>query len=118
MTKTNKAPGRPGTRPPWTSAAKTGIGKALNAGSHITFSLSRGVITESYYPREDTACLGESVFVVTNGDVFISDERYQAKHSSQPIHPEVPGYLLTNECREGRYVITKEIIADPLRNCL
>lgn len=93
MTK-RKAPGRPGNLPPWTPGNKTGIGKALNAGSHITFSLTRGTITESYYPREDAACLGESVLVITDGDGMVSDERTDATHQCSSIHPQVPGYRL------------------------
>jgi glucoamylase len=118
MSKRNKAPGRPGKTPPWTSGAKTGIGKALDAGSHISFTLTDGAITECYYPREDNACLGESTFLVTDGRDFYSDERTDAEHSSETSDELAPAYTLVNKCRLGRYTIRKEIIADPLRNSL
>jgi glucoamylase len=112
------APGRPGKTPPWTPGAKSGIGKALDAGSHICFTISEGAITESYYPREDNACLGESAFIVTDGKDFFSDERKDTEQHVESIEKLVPGYLLINKCKKGRYTIIKEIIADPLRNSL
>ena len=118
MARERKAPGRPGNTPAWTGGAKTGIGKALDAGSHISFTICRGAVTECYYPREDTACLGESAFIITDGEKFFSDERFDADHESGVLDPLAPGYKIKNQCKEGRYRINKEIIADPLRNSL
>ncbi|RYY25940.1 MAG: glucan 1,4-alpha-glucosidase [Chitinophagaceae bacterium] len=118
MSKHRKAPGRPGKTPPWTHGSKRGIGKALDAGSHISFSISEGAVTESYYPREDNACLGESAFIITDGKKFYSDERKDAHHQIDKLDSYAPGYLLVNKCKQERYTITKEIIADPLRNSL
>ena len=118
MSKQRKAPGRPGKTPPWTPGAKRGIGKALDAGSHVCFTISEGAVTESYYPREDNACLGESAFIITDGKKFYSDERKDAHHHIERIDSYAPGFILANECNQGRYIIKKEIISDPLRNSL
>ncbi len=51
------APGAPGVTAKWTSGAKSGIGKAIDASSSVAFTISHGVLNEIYYPREDIACV-------------------------------------------------------------
>lgn len=52
-------PGFRGISPPWTSSAKSGIGKSINFSSDVVFTLSHGILNEVYYPREDIACIRE-----------------------------------------------------------
>ena len=41
-----RAPGEPGHEPTWTSSAKSGVGTALDAGSHVWFTISHGIVDE------------------------------------------------------------------------
>jgi len=112
----NPAPGGPGQFSPWTCGGKTGIGRALNPGSEVSFTIGKGVLNEVYYPREDIACIRNCAFVVADGAGFFSDERTQTVQKQQMIAAGTPAYKLDNVCSEGRYRIHKTIIADPRRD--
>lgn len=116
MKENSEAPGGPGVKAHWTSSAKSGIGKALNAGSDIAFTLSRGIITEVYYPREDTPCIRDMEMVVTDGHGFFSEEKPHTHHQTGQMQDGVPAFKIVNQCTQGKYTIEKEIVTDPLRN--
>lgn len=110
------APGGPGIPARWSSSAKDGIGKALNASSNVSFTLSHGVLNEIYYPREDIACTRDMEFVITDGKEFSSEEKRHTSHEIQMLEKGVPAYHIINGCLGGNYSIEKTIIADPLRD--
>jgi glucoamylase len=112
----NPAPGAPGQFSPWTCGAKTGIGRALNPGSAVSFTIGRGVLNEVYFPQEDIACIRECVFLVADGKDFFSDERTGAHHRERSAGAGVPAYFIDNHCQSGEYKLHKEILADPQRN--
>ena len=112
----NPAPGAPGNFSPWTCGGKTGIGRALNPGSTVSFTIGKGVLNEVYFPREDTACIRECAFVVADDTGFFSDERTQTVQKEKTVAAGVPAHLLENRCRQNRYRIHKTIIADPRRD--
>ena len=64
------APGGPGIPGRWTSSAKSGVGTAVGAGSHVWFTLSHGILNEIYYPRVDSACTRDVGLIVTDGTSF------------------------------------------------
>ncbi len=111
-------PGAPGISARWTSSAKSGIGKALNPLSAVSFTLSHGIVNEVYFPREDQACTRDMELIVTDGKDFFSEEKRDTKHTTKMFADGIPAYQVTNECLQKRYVINKEIITDPLRNTL
>jgi glucoamylase len=112
------APGWPGIRARWTSSAKSGVGTSLSTASRVWFSISHGILNEVYYPRVDQACIRDLGLIITDGHRFFSEEKRHAE--SKVIYPEegVPLYRLINTCREMRYQLEKEIIADPRRDVL
>ena len=110
------APGWPGIEPRWTSAAKSGIGTALNLHSRVWFTLSHGILNEVYFPRVDQACTRDLGLIVTDGSSYFSDEKRHCTFENLPIEPGVPVYELKNTETGGRYRIEKEILADPYRN--
>lgn len=110
------APGAPGTKPVWTSSAKSGIGKAINAGSGIVFTIGHGITNEVYFPREDIACVKDMEFIVTDGKDFFSEEKRHTQNSIRMVKEGIPAYHITNTCIEKKYAIEKELIADPFRN--
>lgn len=117
ITKTN-APGAPGDKAKWTFSGKSGIGKAINAASEIVFTLGQGIVNEVYFPREDIACLRDMGFLVADGKEFFSEEKRDTHHEVKMIKDGIPAYYIKNTCIEKKYDITKEIVADPLRNTL
>lgn len=112
------APGWPGNPARWTSSAKSGVGTSLSPASRIWFTLSHGIVNEVYYPRLDQACIRDLGLIVTSSDGFRSEEkRHTVSQVSYPV-AGVPLYLLTNQCKAGRYWIEKEILTDPCRDVL
>jgi glucoamylase len=118
MPNDGQAPGRPGVPPRWTSSAKSGVGTALSAASRVWFTLSHGILNEIYYPRVDQSCTRDMGFVVTDGHSFFSEEKRAAQSEITTVAPGVPAYRLVNTCRQGRYRVEKEIVADPRRDVL
>ncbi|HWB90294.1 MAG TPA: glycoside hydrolase family 15 protein [Puia sp.] len=114
----NPAPGAPGNFSPWTSGGKTGIGRALNPGSTVSFTIGKGVLNEVYFPREDIACIRECAFVAADGKNFFSDERTQTVQKGRTAAAGIPAYRLENRCEENRYRIYKTILTDPRRDVL
>lgn len=113
-----RAPGGPGFEPRWTSSAKSGIGTALDARSHVWFTVSHGIVDEVYYPRVDQANTRDFGFLVSARDGWFSEEK---RHTDSTLHllgPGVPGYRLVNRCRDRRYEVEKTIITDPERSVL
>jgi glucoamylase len=114
----NTAPGHPGIPPHWTSSAKAGVGTAINRESRVWFSTSHGILDEIYHPFIDHATTRDFGFLVADGGDFFSEEKRDTEHKIQPLEQGVPGFLLTNTCKQGRYRITKTIITDPRRDVL
>ncbi len=114
--RTKNAPGATGTDPKWTSSSKSGIGKSLNAGSDVAFTISHGILNEVYYPKEDIACIRDMGLIVTDGKDFFSEEKRDTEHKIKMPKPGIPAYHITNTCMENKYQITKEIVTDPLRD--
>ncbi len=112
------APGGPGIEPRWTSAGKSGVGTSLNAGSHVWFTLSHGIVNEVYYPYMDQANIRDMGFIVTGKDGYFSEEKRDCRRKTEWIEKGVPAYRLTNTCIDGRYQITKIIYTDPYRHSL
>ena len=110
------APGWPGIPPRWTSAAKSGIGTALNLHSRVWFTLSHGILNEVYFPRVDQACTRDLGLIVTDGKSYFSEEKRHCTFENVAIEPGVPVYELKNTEAQGRYRIEKEVFADPYRN--
>jgi glucoamylase len=110
------APGWPGIPPRWTSAAKSGIGTALNHHSRVWFTFSHGILNEVYFPRVDQACTRDLGLLITDGHSYFSEEKRHCTFENVAIEPGVPAYNLTSTARDGRYRIQKQIFCDPYRN--
>jgi glucoamylase len=112
------APGRPGIDPHWTSSAKVGVGTAINPESRVWFTISHGILDEVYHPHIDRAAIRDFGFLVADGKDFFSEEKRDTDHEIRSLDQGVPGYRLTNTCKQGRYRITKTIVTDPKRDVL
>ncbi len=111
-------PGYPGIKPHWTSSAKDGVGTAISRESRVWFTVSHGILDEIYHPHIDRAALRDFGFLIADGKDFFSEEKRDALHEIRPLEHGVPGYRLTNTCKQGRYRISKTIITDPRRDVL
>jgi len=112
------APGKPGIAARWTSSVKSAVGTAAEARSRVWFTMSHGILNEVYYPRVDQANTRDLGLIVTSGSDFFSEEKRDTTSVVRMIRPGVPGYRVTNTCRDGHYRIVKTIVTDPERNAV
>lgn len=118
LPKNVSAPGAPGSKPVWSSGAKTAVGTALSIPSRMWFTVAKGVVNEVYFPDIDCANFRGLKFMVTNGTDFFSDQEDDAEHKTRWIAPGVPGAMVESVCKQGKYRIEAEIITDPSRDVL
>src|SRR6266699_333201 len=109
-------PGYPGIPATWTSSAKTGVGTSAGTHSRVWFTISHGILDEVYFPFIDQPNTRDLGLLISDGLEFFSEEKRDANHAIAPIAPGVPGYWLTNTCKDGRSRIRKTIIAQPRRD--
>jgi glucoamylase len=112
------APGKPGDKPRWTTSQKEGVGTARSLTSHVWFSIEHGVLGEIFYPRVDLPSVKDMGMLVTADDDFFSEEKCDTDSKVSWLKDGVPGFEVVNTCKQGRYSITKKIIADPSRHTL
>ncbi|MBN1317969.1 MAG: glucan 1,4-alpha-glucosidase [Anaerolineales bacterium] len=112
------APGQPGISPRWTSSAKSGVGTALSSSSRVWFTISHGIVNEIYYPRVDQACVRDLGLLVADRREFFSEEKRHTQHRLEYIVSGAPAYRFINTCRQKRYRIEKEVLADPRRDVI
>ena len=100
------------------SAAKTGVGTALNPASDVWFTLNHGILTEIFHPFVDTACTRDLELLVTDRQDFFSEEKRDTRSQVTYLSDGVPAFRLINTCEQGRYRLEKLILTDPWRPTL
>jgi glucoamylase len=110
--------GKPGIEPRWTHANKDGVGRAYSGGSRVWFTLFNGVITEAYYPTVDRPQLRDLQYLVSDGQGLFHEEKRHLNSQVERLSRHSLGYRIINSDPEGRYQITKQVIADPHLPCM
>jgi glucoamylase len=113
----NNAFGRPGIEPRWTHGDKDGVGTAYAASSRVWFTIWNGILTEVYYPTADRPQIRDLQLLITDGHNFFHEERRHLRTETDRIASTL-GYRVTNTDPDGRYIIEKEVIADPHLACV
>ncbi|MBA2566008.1 MAG: glucan 1,4-alpha-glucosidase [Gemmatimonadetes bacterium] len=113
----HEAFGRPGIAPRWTHGDKDGVGTAYAASSRLWFTLWKGLVTEVYYPTVDRPQLRDLQYLVSDGETFVHEELRHLESVTERMEPGL-AYRVRNADPGGRYVLEKEIIADPHLPCL
>jgi glucoamylase len=109
--------GAPGGQPRWSHADKDGIGTAYSPGSHVWFTIWRGILTEVYYPTVDRPQLRDLEFLFADGDGLFLEEKRDLDCRIERMEPS-QGYRISNQDHKNRFSLAKEIIADPVRPCV
>lgn len=107
-------PGEPST---WAHAKKQGFGTAYSTGSRVWFTIADGILTEVFYPRTDTPQIRDLQFLFTNGRDLLLDEKRDFDHKIERLAP-AQAYQIRSSDRQGRLLLTKEIISGPTRDCI
>jgi glucoamylase len=105
--------GAPGLEPRWTSSAKDAVCTAYSASSKIWFTVSHGILNEIYSPTIDRPQIRDMQFLITDGETFFHEERRDLEHAFEYIDEDALAVRVRNSDPEGRYSLTREMIADP-----
>jgi len=105
--------GAPGLEPRWTSSEKNTVCTAYAASSRVWFTTSHGILNEVFYPTIDRPQTRDLELLITDGETFLHEEKRDLEQTFSYIDPQAPAPRLVNCDPQGRYTITKEIIADP-----
>lgn len=109
--------GSPGAEPHWTDGDKDGVGTACTAGSHVWFTIRKGILTEVYYPTVDRPQVRDVEFLFADGNDFFLEEKRDIEYTVERLAPS-QGYTVKSHDRDRRLSLTKEIIADPAQPCI
>lgn len=110
--------GHPGIEPRWTHGGKDGVGTAYSSPSHIWFTIWNGILTEVYYPTIDRPQMRDLQYLATDGSTFFHEEKRHLLTKTERSSLHALSYRITNADPQGRYKITKEVIADPHLPCI
>lgn len=114
MSKSNIAPGRPGSRPTWTSSAKDMVTTALGA-SRLWVTLGYGIVNEIYWPATGKPQIRDLGFIIAGPSGWFEVKRVNRYRISLPEN-WVPLPQIVHE-GEG-YRLELEFAPDPLRDVL
>ncbi|MEO6828727.1 MAG: glycoside hydrolase family 15 protein, partial [Acidobacteriaceae bacterium] len=105
--------GAPGLSPRWTSSKKDAVCTAYSASSRVWFTVSHGILNEIYYPTIDRPQVRDLGFLISDGETFFHEEKRDLKHAFQYIDHDALAVRITATDPQGRYTLTREMIADP-----
>jgi glucoamylase len=113
ITRDGAAFGAPGLPPRWTSSEKDAVGTAYSASSRVWFTVSHGVLNEIYYPTIDRPQVRDLGFLISDGETFFHEEKRDLQHTFHYVDQNALAVRIVGTDPQGRYTLTKEIIADP-----
>ena len=105
--------GAPGLEPRWTSSKKDAVSTAYSASSRVWFTVSHGTLNEIYYPTIDRPQTRDMELLFTDGETFFHEEKRDFKYDFHYVDRDAPAVRVVASDPQGRYTVTKEIIADP-----
>ena len=105
--------GAPGVSPTWTSSKKDAVVTAYSSSSRVWFTVSHGTLNEIYYPTIDRPQTRDMELLFTDGEVFFHEEKRDIKYDFEYIHHDASAIKVVGNDPEGRYTVTKEMVADP-----
>lgn len=105
-----QAPGAPGVGTHWCSAAKDGVGTAIESVSRVWFTIGQGIVNEVYFPRMDIAMIKDAQCLVRHRDGRFWEEKVDLDYSVEYIDQEAPAFHVTSREPGGAFVIEKRIL--------
>lgn len=101
--------------PRWAPGPKDGVGTALSDASNVWFTIGHGILNEVFYPQVDTPSIRDLGLIVTDGQEYFSEEAVSTDSKVEWADQGIPAFQVTNTSRDGRYVVTKQVLSDPER---
>src|ERR1700722_2251141 len=110
----------PGSAASWTTGNKLAVGASATTDSKVWFTVAKGIVGETFYPRLDVPNMQDMQYVITDGSTFVDLERDATSHAISMPTEKALEYAVTNtDIRQPpKYRITNTSIADPSRDTL
>jgi glucoamylase len=106
----------PGALSHFDLARKDCVGTARNRRSKVWFTVAGGVLSDVYFPTNDTTNVETLQYVVTDGSTFTDLQTRDMDYTVRALDDRVLSCRVTATARSGRYRITTDYLTDPARN--
>src|SRR4051794_2067691 len=113
---TGTAADGPGALSHFDLARKDCVGTARNRTSKVWFTVADGVLSDVYFPTNDTTNVETLQYVVTDGASFTDLQTRDMTYTVRAFDARVPGCRVTATAKSGRYRIVTDYLTDPARN--
>src|SRR4051794_17780018 len=109
------APGAPGALSHFDLARKDCVGTAQNTRSKVWFTVADGVLSDVYYPTNDTTNNETLQYVVTDGSTFTDLQTRNMTYTVSQPDDRALACRVTATAKTGRYRIVTDFLTDPDR---
>src|SRR4051795_9674477 len=109
------APGGPGALSHFDLARKDCVGTAQNTRSKVWFTVADGVLSDVYYPTNDTTNNETLQYVVTDGSTFTDLQTRDMTYMVSRTDDRALTCRVTATAKSGRYRIVTDYLTDPDR---
>jgi glucoamylase len=106
----------PGALSHFDLARKDCVGTARNRGSKVWFTVADGVLSDVYFPTNDTTNVETLQYVVTDGASFTDLQTRDMDYTVRSLDDRVLSCRVTATAKSGRYRIVTDYQTDPARN--
>jgi glucoamylase len=105
----------PGALSHFALARKDCVGTARNRRSKVWFTVADGVLSDVYFPTNDTTNNETLQYVVTDGSTFTDLQTRDMTYTVQALDDRALTCRITATAKSGRYRITTDYLTDPDR---
>src|SRR4051794_40685782 len=109
------APGAPGALSHFDLARKDCVGTAQNTRSKVWFTVADGVLSDVYYPTNDTTNNETLQYVVTDGSTFTDLQTRDMTYTVSQTDDRALTCRVTATDKDGRYKLVTDYLTDPAR---
>jgi glucoamylase len=111
----NAAPDGPGALSHFDLARKDCVGTARNHRSKVWFTVADGVLSDVYFPTNDTTNNETLQYIVTDGTSFTDLQTRNMNYTVQALDDRALSCRVTATAKSGRYRIVTDYFTDPDR---
>jgi glucoamylase len=105
----------PGALSHFDLARKDCVGTARNRRSKVWFTVADGVLSDVYFPTNDTTNNETLQFVVTDGSTFTDLQTRDMTYTVRALDERALSCRVTSTAKSGRYRILTDYVTDPDR---
>ena len=95
--------------------ARTASGRRRTTRSKVWYTVADGVLSDVYYPTNDTTNNETLQYVVTDGKTFTDLQTRDMTYTVQALDKRALTCRVTAKAKSGKYRITTDFLTDPKR---